>query len=234
MKKYTLFFLLVFLIQSFSNAQEKLTDAIVKINNAYASSDKMLMEIDYTLLKGIDTFSVVQKESGNIRKKGTSLYSKVGEVEIIKTPGFSISINNKEKTIAFQHGNSFFADPANKGIPDVNKLIEMADTAYVFDIAKDQRGIVLSSKMSDFSKVVLTYDTKKYFIQQMDLYYRSANVSVSAKEIPQLKLQVQYKKIQTKGKIQPSIFDETTYVVRDNDKFVCAKTYKEYKLFAGQ
>jgi hypothetical protein len=204
------------------------------VNEAYSGSEKLQMDVNYTLFPSYTSTVAFEKEKGVFMKQGTSTYSCLLGIVSLSNSRVSVTLDSNEQAIVV-------ADPADRrsGTPslvDVDTLLQMCSSIEY----KEQEGGLKFYKLkfdgvtfSEYNAIEVYIDGKTNFISRLMLYYRvemdlDEEGPKCAKDRP--RLEIVYTGINTNPVFSENQFSETSMIKYSGKAYVAASSYSKYRV----
>lgn len=154
------------------SATENIEADLLNINQAYQINQHYSMEIVYKVFPTHESETPIQVEKGIIKKDGYKYYSKIGQIETLKTLEEIIVIDNESKYILLSDRHLNDDSDANDLLQmDLSKLLNDYASSKKYAINSLQQVYEINPDLGEYKKIKLFYNTKNYFIEKLELYY---------------------------------------------------------------
>lgn len=237
MRKLILLTLAVFCTAGLFAQQSNATLAAAefcKVNEAYASSQKLSMKLQYDLFPSYTSTAVFEKQQGVYMKQGDNSYSCLLGIVSLSNASISLTLDSSEKAIVV-------TDPPRrkKGGPepvDIDSLLRICSSIEIRDAGTDLKLYKLKfDKLAffEYSAIDIYINPKTHFLDRFILYYRAEmdldeTDSDVKKERP--RLEIRYTDITLAPVFAADQFSEKRFVRTSGKNITCATAYSGYRL----
>jgi hypothetical protein len=202
-----------------------------KTNDTYARTPNFSMDTYYMVYADHESQSTIEGKNGKYIKYGSSVYTKIDDIEIITLDNKLISINQDLKMITVGDNKPMEINPIQGNL---DSLLDMCSDIKLTKLGEYERKYSLhfnDGGYSEFSRIDVTIDTKNHRYLKITLYY---NISMNLKkdfyaEEKQPRLEVLYKNFRAL-EVDPGIFKEELYVQSVNEKLKPSSKYFNYRV----
>jgi hypothetical protein len=153
---------------SFGASAMSVKELIGKMQKIYNDKSHMEYRCTYELFKDHKSDVVVESYPGFFYREDSKMYQKIDETEFIYAPDFFLQISNSEKLIALSQPQKLINTPVDLDLALKNcskTEVEEKDGYYAVTLT------IKNSSDLPFSVVKMRIDTKKYFMERLDIYY---------------------------------------------------------------
>lgn len=220
--------ILLFLSQQVFALEAK--DVIAKMQKVYNKEAHLEYDCTYELFKGHKSIAVETSYKGFVYRNKTNIYQKIDQTEFVYAPDFFMQINHEEEAVVLglaQRSVNLDVD-MNTALKECSKLeIEIKDGYYSITM------VIKNNSSLPFSVVKMRIDKTKYFLEQLDLYYSSAqdfSEDSNTKDEAQPHLRISFKEPKFNPKAKNSIFTLATYFNIENKRLIPTGTVAGYLL----
>ena len=238
MKRFTVIVVLALTLIFECRGQKNkiLSDDLVKINSHYDNIAVMAMQMDYHVYSSWSSLVPIQTENGELKKKGTSTYTKIGAIESLNTLYYNVIVDNEIKSIAIMPVLRSGESAGNIGsvTPDLSKILDKCKSVELDEIGSEQKKYTLTMPEGGFeySKLEITYNSKSYLIDMLVMFYRVAQNlegdDDGIKETP--RIEITYHNYKTKLDFTPATFTYERFLNKKGNEYFCKKQYSSYEL----
>lgn len=198
-------------------------DDFKKANDVFAQN-MLSVNMTYKFYKQFDDAKPNETKTGRYFKKGESSYSKIADIESIRTKNCIISIQPEEKILVVS--NAAKKDASMSLSPD--SLLQYCSSINRTETTPGYvKYELVFSKTSnvEFDKIDVVIEKKSATLSKIAMYYRAQIIpsenEADKTEYLQPKFEVLYSGYSNNVSLDPSLFTEEHYV-----KLISAKTYK--------
>lgn len=220
------------------NAQENIRKQAAAdfraVNEAYTNSDKLRMDVNYTLFPSYTSLTPFEKERGVFMKEGKNTYSNLLGIVSLSNSKVSLTLDSNEQVIVV-------ADPAGKrnGSPsmvDMDTLLGSCSSVEYKLLAGDLKFYKMKFDgvlFSEYDAIEVYIDPKSNFISRLMLYYRveldlDEEGSACAKDKP--RMEIVYSNIDTNPVFNTDQFSETRMLRPNGKSFSPAPAYSKFRI----
>jgi hypothetical protein len=164
-----------------------------------------------------------------VKVQGSQTYHKIGPIEIVQNDKYTLSIDHEEKKIIML--GKIIAEKKKPVEIDLEKLMAFADEIKYSELLKGKGSYELSFASQEYSKVVVVFSKKTFFIEKIILYYLSPeDLSGEGEESArQPRMEIDYLNVQVNPVIPSSVFTYDKYLDYAGDRiYTCKQEYKAY------
>jgi hypothetical protein len=205
-------------------------DDFRKIDLAYKSSASLSMNVNYTAYADYSATAPLEVQKGEVKVQGSQSYHKIGPIEIIQNNNYTLTIDNEEKKIIML-GKIKAAEKKKPLEIDLEKLLGFADEIKYSEPFKGKGSYELSFASQEYSKVIVIFSRKTFFIEKIILYYLNPeDLSGEGEESAQQpRMEIDYLNVQVNASIPSSVFTYEKYLDYAGGKiYTCRQEYRAY------
>lgn len=232
MKTSLFLFPLLFIQTAFAQVAK---DDIAAINKAYIKNKMLAMKTRYEVFKNRDTDVAFQEETGEIKKYGNLMYSRIGDIETIQNTSYYLIADHEDKNISLlgqKIQQNQFPEPGPDFTGKLEKLLSLCSKVEFKKENKTQNSYLLSMPYSEYNEMKIFYNKETFVIEKLILYFREAEnlegEKDGIKEIP--RVEITYTDINLSPDFKESDFTYDKFLEKVNGKFYCKNPYKKYTL----
>jgi outer membrane lipoprotein-sorting protein len=236
-KTYGLFITVVFSTICISAAQDIEAD-LANINKKYEVGS-MSMNVKYIAYPDHTASVPVEEESGQVKKKGTKIYYRIGSLESVSTDDYSLIVNHEEKTIFLLPKKKGMEEEGYNFVPaNVKKLLSTCENVKFEIVSASQNAYNLECSLSEYSKIKIVFNSKTYFLEKMELFSRFAlpeeetdGVSEGGKPP---RLEIQYGNIESNPNLADNTFTYEKFLTEMEGKkgYQLKEEYRGYQFIS--
>ncbi|MEL6658119.1 MAG: hypothetical protein AAFR36_16795 [Bacteroidota bacterium] len=227
--KYLSLLLMLALTQLLSG--QDLQTELQKINAAYSELDKLSIEMSFSVYGDWQKHRHLQTESGKLDKRGSDLYYKVGDLEYLSTPDYHLLCDHEQRQIAILKVFGQQVSPQlEQIIPLLQMTIDQLESFSLEQISEYQRRWTLNlpAQRSTYARIIIEYDTRRYYITALRLYYGAAQPSIDSTLPP--RMDIEYYRINDQPVFQSSDFSISRFLRRSSSGFKAQHAYASYEV----
>lgn len=204
------------------------------INLAYQNYHRLTMDVNYKVFESWTAANPLQEEKGALKRWDNMTWLKIGPMEFLRNPGYSVVVDHDDKTIAIMgiYGELPVVD-YNSMLQDMENALQFCQEIKHKDLSNNQGqyDLVFPDASSTYKKVAIIYDKSTYLLQKIMLYYAQAQdiMDDHEKDAPP-RLEITYSNINTDPTITPETFTYTTFLKKVGNSLVCTEKYVRYEL----
>lgn len=222
-----LFILPLLLIFMVGNAQSIIpSEMLLKINKAYLVKDGLSFNLTYNYYTDEKTKEIYKTINGQVKYTNTSYYSKLDNVETIKTPFYYLMVDLDDQRVMLDTTYQ----PSN-----FSKDYKAFDTTYMgyqsikhITIA-EEKGLELTyNEESSVAKIQLLYDAETYFIKKLAIHYAEVMDNQTGKKYHP-KVEVIYSNYQKGLNQNDDFFSEKRYLDLKNGVWQLKPAFYNYE-----
>lgn len=205
-----------------------------RINQAYANSKKLKMDVSYALFSSYTSTTAFENEKGVFMKQNNSIYTELLGITSLSNSNVSLTIDANEKTMVV-------ADPASKkatmpGEVDLDTLLKICSSIECIDYEGNTKFYKLHFDKSSFfqyNAIDIYFDKQTNLLSKLVLYFRvetdlDETDNVHVKDRP--RLEITYSSIDTAPVFEAGQFSESRYIRMSGKKITCTSSYASYHL----
>jgi hypothetical protein len=228
-----LLFILFIVVRNICIAQVA-KDDFAKINQAYVTNSKMTMKTSYELFQNKETKNVFQKEIGEIKRDGNLQYTKLGDIETIRSKEYNVIVDHEDKNISVL---GLSADPNSLDektyMIDLEKALKSCAKVEFNKENNNQNSYDLELPASEYSEIKIIFNSKTFLLEKMVLYYSELqnleDKQDGLKERP--RLEITYSDIDLRPRFSGSEFTYNKFIEKNGGKLNCKSPFKDYILY---
>lgn len=222
-------FFLLFSSVCFSNDKKKVIDILKKTSEYYSSKKQFEIKMTYKIYPSASSKKANEIYTGSIIKHNSNYYSKIDNTEIINGKGFSLKIDNKEKTMQYQpyqseHENTF---------TDLKNYCSYFNGFRITESGSQWICIMTTPDISfvPYSKLIIHINKSDYSMSKQIIYFLTPDETTDKKgntviNYPRMEIDFLDFKLQ----INPLLFNINNYLILKKDKVYTNKKYESYEI----
>lgn len=217
---------LLFSISVFS--QQNVTTDIQNINLAIFDSKNLQMNISYQVFMDDALQSQMQ---GIVKKNGNMVYQQTGNITIIKKEPYCLFIDSDRKLMVL---DPYYPEENKINRDDILNLNVDSLKPHILSTESRDKGqdreYIFTLKKGQFSRIILEFNTKTFFLKKMELYKRE-HYQDQLGAVHVVKMFILFNEVDNKISIPESAFDLSAYVSIDAKKKKAKTTtgFKNYQ-----
>jgi hypothetical protein len=191
------------------------------------------MKITYELFQNKDTKIPFQKETGELKRDGDLQYSRIGNIEMVRSKNYITIADHGDKNISVLGLSAENENPVMKTfMVDIENTLKICTKAEFKKENSTQNSYLLEMPSEEYSQVKIVYNSKTFLIEKLIMFYlKEENLSEEEgglKEAP--RLEITYMNIDTSPKLKALEFTYDKFLEMKSGKLVCREAYKGYEL----
>ena len=209
---------------------QNITEDLKRINETYARLKDISMKVEYRVYDHYNSSNPIQVEHGYVVKNNELMINKIGNVEIISSAEYQITVNHDEKVIFLRSSDSSFQITPGMMYDNLEKMSSQFDNIE-FVPGSSASEYVISFESAQFKKASIVFNKRTFFIEKITIFYKEG-ISLNSDENDvkdQPKLEIEYSDIKTNAKINGDLI--TKYIQKENGTFTLSNEYRAYTLF---
>ncbi len=229
-KKHKLLILLL-LLNAFVWAQDMKQD-FLNINKVYHKNTCVNMSMAYTLYENHSSTTAVEKLEGMVKRMGECMHYKLSHIEYLRNTKYNLMIDNQAKLMVLtEHNTKLFDWDEQAYFGNLDAYLKMCDKS-TYSTQGAYAAYDLQIKSGKYSRVIISFDKKKYLIHKMVFYYREA-IDISKdksgkKSSP--RLEIDFSGINTSVQYTENDFSEMNFLNKTEKNYTCKPAYKDFRL----
>lgn len=224
-------FLLFIGLLSFQGFSISAKSFLSKMTANYAKLKSLEINLDYRLYKGYNGTEVLEHyQSQYCRSAEGNIYRKIGNVELIHTKHYSITLDHEEK-------EAVLSKPSTSSLidADINETLKRCADVRIKEVDKGFIVQLIIQSKQDIPYAFITLETDKdYWIDQITFYYSTqANFSGNYfdQDIAYPRLEVQYGTVKKDWTDKENLLSTSSYLDVSQPEAKMQGIYKDYRLF---
>jgi len=209
---------------------QKAKEDILKINKAYIGK-KITMKLNYNLYRNHVTKTVFQNETAEVKQSGDLNWTRIGPIETVTNETYSLIVNNKEKSITMlgkEMNSKKKTDPLGMNL---DSLLKRCQKVEFKKVNEHQNSYEFVFPFSEYSKVVIVYNNKTFFIEKMLLFYQEKKKFDESGKEEAPRMEITCTEIKTNSRFTANDFTYDNYIEKNkNNKWLCKPAYKGYSV----
>lgn len=209
---------------------QKPKEDILKINKAYMDK-KITMKLSYSLYKNHAAKNVFQTESAEVKQNGDLNWTRIGPVESITNETYSLIVNHKQKRITMLGKKLNTKSKTNPLGMNLDSILQRCKKVEFKKVNEHQNAYEFVFPFSEYSKVIIVYNNKTFFIEKMVLFYQEKKKFDESGKEEAPRLEITCSEIKTNSRFAANDFSYDNYIEKNkNNKWVCKPAYKAYSV----
>jgi len=222
-------FILLGLGSMTAHAQQASTD-LKKVNASYESAAVVSQKVSYKSYANYADKTPYETLTGEIIRSKGNVYNKIGPVEIITTSTYTFSIDHEEKTMVLLPKSS--AGSAMPTEVDYEALLAICSEVKYASLSSSSASYTMVFPSEEYEKVTVTFNTKSFYIQKLDLYYKTMETYAENEKTvtTKPKLEIVYSELKSRSDLTDSFFTYDTFLLKQStNKYICKEPYTSYQ-----
>ena len=200
---------------------------IGQINLAYSVLTELRTEVDYVMFATHSSTKPIDTERATLSRSGDSYLYKLGPVETLTTPLFTITADHEDKALIL---DKVRGKPSEKQFGlNLEATFDACEAVIVSSPAPGFRLIQFDLLSSDVERAELRFDAMSRKMQKVTLFYREAEEWEAGKPPTKARMEIIYRKQAEKPVFASDLFSVERFARKVNGRFVPATAFKDYE-----
>ncbi|MFK5982278.1 MAG: hypothetical protein QM499_05130 [Flavobacteriaceae bacterium] len=202
--------------------------------NTMQNKEAYQVNTDYKLYKGLDDSKVYEEYDGILSKKGTSMYQKLGAMELLKEDSFFVKLNHDDKEILIDLStDSIPTDLTSMDISLVLQFFEKGEITNMGNYYKLEFTGKPNNKLM-ISRLILHIEKATHYIKKQIIFlsylsdFSAYDSQTLKKDFDKARLEISFSKF--KDEIDENNFKKERYFSIINNKIIIGNEFKKFKL----
>lgn len=207
----------------------ELENDLKNINKKYLTAASYDFAVSYKLANQF-THSTVEQYSGYVRKRPNYIYNRLGNSESVQEKEYIIKIDKDDKEVYL----GFDTEP-NSNKTELEHLQPLKGISNLVDSLKVSsantiKTYTLYTSSSQYNKVILSFDTKSYFLKEIILYSQAAKYYESNSQASNYYVKINYRLLDSgegEKKVCPTV---SSIITKVKNTYQLTSAYSEFEL----
>ena len=206
--------------------QSQASQDFERINATYAKLTELKTNVAYVLYPNHAATIPFQQEKASLWISGKNSLYKIGAVETLHTPEYTILIDHDEAQLIVQ--------PTGPGRPDPLTGIELDSLlSYCSELSMQEeansRTYTLSLPFGELERIQIRFDRSTYLMEKVILYYRQTEEMEEGLPAEKPRLEINYLSQENRARFAKDAFSIYQYIQHDGTQFQPITLYQSYQ-----